>query len=303
MHLPFTFATGEALLYQSAHPLPGFPDPFQSKGKPSKCKKPSCSRGGRSQKNGTDPRSLLGPVMWQDKAVYASHPAPTPNPSFSSTSHLGDVSLPGAGRNAWSMGTAPLSSRGNSLKEKLLDLQQEDPLLATLDSLSIKGDESCSNNELFSALEGLGLDAEGLELLLLDEKMVMVNTDPDQSPSLNDSLDSNQVLSYLPSPLVKEHEGGQQACPLPGMSPSPQGGTALCHTVNKDLRYCLAQHAGQPSAALGQPPVPLWEQPLGAVPGLLPELAEQEEPSSGSQWRPAGKEALLHFLPPAQGSP
>ncbi|NWY19638.1 AHR protein, partial [Aphelocoma coerulescens] len=70
MHLPFTFATGEALLYQSAHPLPGFPDPFQSKGKPSKCRKPSCSRGGRSQKNGADPRSLLGTVMRQDKAVY-----------------------------------------------------------------------------------------------------------------------------------------------------------------------------------------------------------------------------------------
>ncbi|NXL20417.1 AHR protein, partial [Setophaga kirtlandii] len=70
MHLPFTFATGEALLYQSTHPLPGFPDLFQSKGKLSKAKKPSCSRLGRSQKNGIDPRSLLGAVMQQDKAVY-----------------------------------------------------------------------------------------------------------------------------------------------------------------------------------------------------------------------------------------
>ncbi|NWW65831.1 AHR protein, partial [Ifrita kowaldi] len=70
MHLPFTFATGEALLYQSSHPLPGFPDPFQGKGKPSKCKKPSCSCGGRSQKNGTDPRSLLGTVIRQDEAAY-----------------------------------------------------------------------------------------------------------------------------------------------------------------------------------------------------------------------------------------
>ncbi|NWU26800.1 AHR protein, partial [Dyaphorophyia castanea] len=69
-HLPFTFATGEALLYQSAHPLPGFPDPFQSRGKPSRCRKPSCSRGGRCQKNGAEPRSLLGAVMRQDKAVY-----------------------------------------------------------------------------------------------------------------------------------------------------------------------------------------------------------------------------------------
>ncbi|NXP66418.1 AHR protein, partial [Chloropsis cyanopogon] len=70
VHLPFTFATGEALLYQSAHPLPGFPDLFQSKGKSRKAKKPSCSQVGCSQKNGTDPRSLLGAVMRQDKAVY-----------------------------------------------------------------------------------------------------------------------------------------------------------------------------------------------------------------------------------------
>ncbi|NWR36707.1 AHR protein, partial [Tachuris rubrigastra] len=70
MHLPFTFATGEALLYQSTYPLLGFPDPFQSKEKTSKFKKTSCSHGGRSQKNGVDPSSLLGAVMRQDKAVY-----------------------------------------------------------------------------------------------------------------------------------------------------------------------------------------------------------------------------------------
>ncbi|NXU35605.1 AHR protein, partial [Drymodes brunneopygia] len=70
MHLPFTFATGEALLYQSTHPLPGFPDAFQNKGRPSRSKKTSCSHGGCSQKNGLDPRSLLGAVMQQDRAVY-----------------------------------------------------------------------------------------------------------------------------------------------------------------------------------------------------------------------------------------
>ncbi|NXN60093.1 AHR protein, partial [Rynchops niger] len=70
MHLPFTFATGEALLYKSAYPLPGFPDPFQSKGKASKSKKTFHSHRGCSQKNGVDPSSLLGAVMQQDKAVY-----------------------------------------------------------------------------------------------------------------------------------------------------------------------------------------------------------------------------------------
>ncbi|NXX21765.1 AHR protein, partial [Podargus strigoides] len=70
MHLPFTFATGEALLYQSVYPLPSFPDPFQSKGKTSKSKKTSHSHGGHSQKDDVDPSSLLGAMMRQDKAVY-----------------------------------------------------------------------------------------------------------------------------------------------------------------------------------------------------------------------------------------
>ncbi|XP_039560535.1 aryl hydrocarbon receptor-like isoform X2 [Passer montanus] len=302
MHLPFTFATGEALLYQSTHPLPGFPDLFQSKGKLTKSKRPSsCSHVGHSRKNGIDPRSLLGAVMQQDKAVYTSHSAPIPNPSFSSTLQLKGLSLPGAGGDVCSMDTAPASSRGNSLQEKLLDLHQDDPLLDTMGFLSIKSDQSCSN-ELFSALEGLGLNAEDLELLLLDEKMVMVSTDPDQSPSLNNSLASNPILC-VPSPPVDGYEGGQQLCPLSYMAPSPQGGTAPSHTESKDSRCHLAQHAEQPSTALPQPPILLWEQPLSAVPGLLPELAEQEELSSGSQWRPAGEDTLLHSFQPVQGTP
>ncbi|OWK52687.1 Aryl hydrocarbon receptor [Lonchura striata] len=299
MHLPFTFATGEALLYQSSHPLPGFPDLFQSKGKPSNSKKPPCSHLGCSQKNDIDPRSLLGAVMQQDKAVYTSHSAPIPNPSFSSTFQLEGVSLPGAGGDAWSVGTAPASSVGNSLQEKLLDLQQEDPLLTTMDLLSIKSDQSCSN-KIFSALEGLDLNDEDLKLLLLDEKMVMVSMDPDQSSSLNNSLASNQILSCIPSPPVDGHERGQQVCPLPDMVPSPQGGIAPCHTENKDSMCHLEECAGQPSTALAQPPTLLWEQPLSVVSGLLPELAEQEELSSGSQWRPAGEETMLYSFQPAQ---
>ncbi|KAM6078218.1 aryl hydrocarbon receptor-like isoform 2-T2 [Theristicus caerulescens] len=311
VHLPFTFATGEAVLYQSAYPLPGFPDPFQSKGKTSKSKKTSHSHGGCSPKDGVDPSSLLGAVMQQDKAVYVSHPAPAPNCSFSSSfmDHLEDASLLDAGGDAWSMDATPGSSSGHRLKEELVDLQQEDPLLATLDSLSIKSDESCSNNELFSALEGLGLNAEDLELLLLDEKMVMVNMDPDCTPSLNDCLASNEILSYIHTTLVNKHEGGQQVCPLPGTSLSPRGGTATyqAHMEDEDLQY-LPQHMVQPSIAPGQAPAPLWEQPLHAVPGqppllLLEPAEEEEEPSDGSQWRPAGEEGPLRFLQLARGTP
>ncbi|XP_054237260.1 aryl hydrocarbon receptor-like [Indicator indicator] len=309
MHLPFTFATGEALLYHSAYPLPAFPDPFQNKGKTSKSKKTSHNHGGRSQKNGVNSSSLLGTMMQQDKTVYASQPALPSDHSFSSSfvEHLKDVSLLDAENDAWSMGAAPVASKGDSLKEELVDLQQEDPLLATLDSLSIKNDESCSNNELFSALEGLGLNAEDLELLLLDEKMVMVNMDPDHTPSLNDCLTSNEIFSYIHTTLVSKQEGGQQVCPLPGTSMSPHGGTSTyqVHAENEDSQY-MPQYVLQPGITLGQLPASLWEQPLHSVPGkphlMLPELTE-EEPADSSQWRPAGGEGLLHFLQPVQGIP
>ncbi|KAM6129340.1 aryl hydrocarbon receptor-like [Pterocles gutturalis] len=308
LHLPFTFATGEALLYQSAYPLPGFPDPFQSKGKTSKSKKISQSHGGCSQKDGFDPSSLLGAVMRQDKAAYISHPAPAPSHSFSSSfvDNLENVSLLDAGGGAWSMGAAPGSSRGDSLKGELVDVQQEDPLLATLDSLSIKNEESCSNNELFSALEGLGLNSEDLELLLQDEKRVMVNMDLNHTPSLNDFVTSSEILSHIHTALVNKHKEGQQVCPLPGTSPSPCGGTTTyqAHMEDKDSQY-LPRPMVQPSAAPNQPPALLWEQPLHAVPGqpsplLLEPAEEEEEPSDGSQWRPAGDGGLLRFLHPAQ---
>ncbi|XP_074001913.1 aryl hydrocarbon receptor-like [Numenius arquata] len=306
MHLPFTFATGEALLYKSAYPLPGFPDPFKSKGKASKSKKSFHSHRGHSQKDGVDPSSLLGAVMRQDKAVYVSHPDPTPNCSFSSSfvDHLEDVSLLGAGGDAWSMGTAPVSSNGDSLKEEVVDLQQEDPLLATLDSLSIKSDKSYSNNELFGALEGLGLNAEDLELLLLDEKMVMVNMGPDRTPSLNDCFTSNDILSFIHATLVNKHDRAQQVCLLPGTSLSPYGGTAMykAHEEDEDSQY-LPQHVVQPAIAPGQPPAPLWEQPLHAAVQQLPKPAEEEEPSEGLQWKPDREEGLLRFLQPAWGTP
>lgn len=247
--------------------------------------------------------------MRQDEEVYTSRPAPALNHTFSSSfvDRLKDVSLVDAGRDAWSRGTAPVSSRGSSRREELVDSQQEDPVLPTLDSLSIKSDKSCSNNKLFSALEGLGLSAEDLELLLLDEKMVMVNTDRDHTPSLNKCLASNEILSYIHATPVSKHEGGQQVCPLPGMSPSPRGGTATyqAHAESETSHY-LPQHMLQPSIAVGQPPAPLWEQPLHTGPGQPPPLLlgpdEEDKLADGSRWRPAGEEGQLCFIQPAWGT-
>ncbi|NXY22459.1 AHR protein, partial [Atrichornis clamosus] len=65
LQLPFSFATGEAVLY--GNDLPGFLDSFQAKGElqtqPNSC----------SKQHLIDPNSLLGAMMKQDASIYTSH--------------------------------------------------------------------------------------------------------------------------------------------------------------------------------------------------------------------------------------
>ncbi|KAG7463832.1 hypothetical protein MATL_G00180830 [Megalops atlanticus] len=223
MHLPFTFATGEALLYQTSYPIPGFNDTLQSKGKSSKSKK------SKSSKDDPDPSSLLGALMRQDESVYVCQPAVEPKLSFHNSlfSEQGDGGFTGPlGNNSWS---AP----SNSVDEAGPEGSSFDPLLATLDSLSLSGEESCSNSELFSALESLGLNAEDLELLLLDERMIRVEMEPDYIPSLNDLLTNNEILSYIHDSLEgrTEESGGvgdsQAPHSLPSSAPQSQAPRTL----------------------------------------------------------------------------
>uniref|UniRef100_A0A8C3SDV7 Aryl hydrocarbon receptor 1b n=1 Tax=Chelydra serpentina TaxID=8475 RepID=A0A8C3SDV7_CHESE len=320
MHLPFTFATGEALLYQMPYPLPGFPDPFHSKGKNNRSKKNSHNKGGRSQKDNVDPNSLLGAMMRQDEAVYVAHPASTPKHSFSSNlfSHLGEAGLSGTGGDNWNAVANPLSSGENGPKQELADLSQGDPLLTTLDSLSISSDENCSNNELFNALEGLGLNAEDLELLLLDERMVRVEMDLDYIPSLNDLLTNNEILSYIHGSLVNKCEdeptGEQPACSSsdPGQNPSkdpvvypsrmPEKGSQCSPQPPPQSQQSLVLHLPQQMqqhiVTQNQQSSQLWEQLLPSVlsqptPLLMKQADEDKQQPSSLQWRPPAGTAEL----------
>ncbi|XP_030626271.1 aryl hydrocarbon receptor 1b [Chanos chanos] len=200
MHLPFTFATGEALLYQTSYPIPGFPE-SQNKGKGGKSKKVKVDK---SSKDELDPSSLLGALMRQDESVYVCQPAVEPKMSFHSSlfSEQGESNAFPASQDGDSWSSVPNYTAGGSKPEP----SSFDPLLATLDSLSLENDESCSNSELFSALENLGLNAEDLELLLLDERMIRVEMEPDYIPSLNDLLTNNEILNYIHDSLESRTE-------------------------------------------------------------------------------------------------
>uniref|UniRef100_A0A8C8MGX6 Aryl hydrocarbon receptor n=1 Tax=Oncorhynchus tshawytscha TaxID=74940 RepID=A0A8C8MGX6_ONCTS len=228
MHLPFTFATGEALLYQSSYPIHGLTDSLQTKGK-TKSKKAKLDKNSSKDHGGLDPSSLLGALMRQDESVYVCQPAVEPKMSFHSSLFSGRGE--GEGQSSGGYSGGPL---GGSVGKSWSSVPNGappssfDPLLATLDSLSLEGDETCSNSELFSALENLGLNAEDLELLLLDERMIRVEMDPDYIPSLNDLLTNNEILSYIHDSLENKTEEGQGgdshvSIPPPSTTTHPPG--------------------------------------------------------------------------------
>ncbi|XP_036395922.1 LOW QUALITY PROTEIN: aryl hydrocarbon receptor-like [Megalops cyprinoides] len=219
MQHPFTFATGEALLYQTSHPIPCSSDPLQGAGHSSKPKK---GKAEKSLKDDLDPSSLLGALMRQDGSVYVCQPAvvsklPIHSSLFSEHSESEGISLPSAGE-SW-------SAVPKSVTDPHGEQASFDPLLTTLDSLSLEGEDNCSSSELFSALETLGLSAEDLELLLLDERMIQVEMDPDYIPSLSDLLTNNEILTYIHDSLESRTEGGSDragSCP-PFPFPRSQG--------------------------------------------------------------------------------
>uniref|UniRef100_A0A8C6TN99 Aryl hydrocarbon receptor n=1 Tax=Neogobius melanostomus TaxID=47308 RepID=A0A8C6TN99_9GOBI len=204
MHLPFTYATGEALLYQSNHPL-GFLDGPHEK---------------NSSKSG--PSSLLGALMCQDESVYVCQPAVEPKLSFHSSLFGEQLGFSESKlHRSWD---EPSNTVVPSVSEPSSSL---DPLLATLDSLVLEGqgvvdpeDGTCSNGELFGALEGLGLSAEDLELLLLDERMIRVEMDPEHVPTLDDLLTNDEILSYIYNSIEGKTDSTELRGQVPPANPS-----------------------------------------------------------------------------------
>lgn len=230
MHLPFTYATGEALLYQANHPIAGFIDDSHEKNG-NKSKK---SRTDRLAKDGLNPGSLLGALMSQDESVYVCQPALEPKVSFHSSFFAEQMGFSSAEasslRRSWDESSNGLLAPGATQAQAGTSF---DPLLATLDSLSLEGqgimdsDEGgCSNGELFGALEGLGLSAEDLELLLLDERMIRVEMDPERVPTLEDLLTNDEILSYIYGSIEGKIDSSENGGQVPPSTSSATATTA-----------------------------------------------------------------------------
>lgn len=243
MHLPFTFATGEAMLYQTCFPLHGFSDALQGKAKGGKAKKGKLDK---TAPDDLDPKSLLGALMSQDESVYVCQPDTEPRMSYHSSIFSQQQ---GGGEYSSLLADNSLHAISNGDSGSSNKTASYDPLLATLDSLSLDGEETCSNSELFNALENLGLNAEDLELLLLDERMIQVELDPNHIPSLSDLLTNNEILSYLHDALENRTDGKKQG---------DAGGVG----VNTDSTQSIGQHPQACLTSATPPAPPSSRQPI-----------------------------------------
>ncbi|XP_072927149.1 aryl hydrocarbon receptor-like [Hemitrygon akajei] len=185
--MPFQlpFSSGEAVLYDSVSPLFEVTNPYPSENGNSMVVKNGC----------TDPNSIIGAMMSQDKAVYIRHPAVEPRYS----SRIGRAVANGSTVNA------PCLPNGEkNVKEEDLGIEQEDDLLSTLDDM-LQSDNGEGLTGLPDVLESLA--PEDLELMHWVENTLSM----DMECPLSDVLTNDQVLSYVHESLKKKESSHQQS--------------------------------------------------------------------------------------------
>uniref|UniRef100_UPI00398F135B uncharacterized protein n=1 Tax=Pristiophorus japonicus TaxID=55135 RepID=UPI00398F135B len=198
LHLPFTYSTGEAVLYETGTFAPGLPDLHQVKRKDGKAKKSTGKFKHREKSERIDPNSLLGAMMKQDESVYVSHAATEPKCSFNA-GFFNEIGKNDVKSRMEGIGPVSLGEQKTSY--------QDDGLLATLENLSENSRHNQVSVEIQSTLQDLGVEMKDLELLLLDERLMQVKIDPNYAPSLTDFLTNHEILSYVHDSLIKSSDG------------------------------------------------------------------------------------------------
>ncbi|KAJ7427237.1 hypothetical protein WISP_08771 [Willisornis vidua] len=201
LQLPFSFATGEAVLY--GNDLPGFLDSFQAK------EELQTQANSHSKQQLVDPNSLLGAMMKQDVSIYNSHADNVPQ-----------FSLPG------------LISEPDGLgrSEDIGDAKEDsDALLVVIETLFEKSEVDGNICQ--------GLSVDQAELQQWEEALLSLGAE-EESPTRGVGEEpSTKVTSCVEQMLLREDAGKSMDFPQtrPG---APDGGSSnpsRRHRLNREL--------------------------------------------------------------------
>ncbi|XP_041102219.1 aryl hydrocarbon receptor-like [Polyodon spathula] len=188
LKLPFSFATGEAVLYETTFPL-AMTDPMHAKAKSTSAT--AASSKARDQES-LDPNSLLGAILKQDESVYVCAPA----------------------QNKMSFETGPFSDTKDDLNDIMSSDWQDNILPVTQNNAFREEESECTldgrNNELFNFMKNLGISMEDLELIQQDEEFLKVEwDDPGDITNVADD-----ILNYVQESLKKRSDCMFSSCTL-----------------------------------------------------------------------------------------
>ncbi|XP_010862832.2 aryl hydrocarbon receptor [Esox lucius] len=183
LQLPFTFATGEALLYETGPTL----DATEFQTNPPKIRKVES----------LDPQSLLGSLLKQDESIYIQPQEPQLpiDRAFMDSRALTNVAS-----NSWQSSVEP--SRDNNGDDPRLG-KQEEAVVAIIDAL----EKMERDGELCAALQELDVDTAEL----MEWESALLRLSQDTNLTVNGELDdimTNDILSYVEDALFKESSEG-----------------------------------------------------------------------------------------------
>ncbi|KAK1166311.1 hypothetical protein AOXY_G12907 [Acipenser oxyrinchus oxyrinchus] len=168
LQLPFNFATGEAVLYETGSTGDDFSNIF-----------PAMNKKGAEQKS-IDPNSLLGARLKQDQSIYVSHAAS--EPQYSLDKAIDDTTIVNVLGDPW----IPGNHRQNA------NVKEESETLAMMEALE----------KLFNGNDLQHVD--GLELKHWEETLLKMDiNNSEMSIELNDIL-NNDIFAYVEDALFKE---------------------------------------------------------------------------------------------------
>ncbi|KAM6078216.1 uncharacterized protein LJ206_008512 isoform 2-T2 [Theristicus caerulescens] len=215
LQLPFSFATGEAVLY--GNDLPEFLDPFQAK---EELQTQADSRMGQCS---VDPNSLLGAMMKQDASIYISH-----------TDNVPQFSLPD-----------PIPEpNGLSQNEEVGDAKEDsDSLLVVIKSLFEKSEV---NRNICQTVQSLNVD--NTELQQWEEALLSLGAEEEPPAQEVGERLGTEVTSYVEQMLLREDAGKSMDFPHCSASPCNEENSAAAHFQHFWATNSAFQAPPQPQA-------------------------------------------------------
>ncbi|NXY80123.1 AHR protein, partial [Glareola pratincola] len=205
LQLPFSFATGEAVLY--GNDLPEFLDSFQAK------EELQAQANSHSKQCSVDPNSLLGAMMKQDASIYISQADNTPQ-----------FSLPGL----------IAEPDGPSRNEEVGDAKEDsNSLLVVIETLFEK---SVVDGNICQNLQSLSVDNAALQ----QWEEALLSLGAEQEPPAQEAGErlGTEMTSFVEQTLLGEDAG--KSMDFPGCSASPRNEE---NSAGAHFQHCWATNS------------------------------------------------------------